>query len=70
MLHEMSLFDVNYYTSHFQPFVEPQHTVHLYFLPVEYAIAIPSALLVLAISTISLFIGFVLFQEAGKNKKK
>jgi dolichol phosphate-mannose biosynthesis regulatory protein len=52
-----------------QPFVEEKAVLNL-FPPRIYAIAIPAALLVLAITLIGSFIGLVLINESKKSKKK
>lgn len=61
----------NFNSVHFksQPFVEEQAVLNL-FPPRIYAIAIPAALLVLAITLIGSFIGLVLIDETKKSKTK
>lgn len=52
-----------------QPFVEESAILSL-FPPRIYAIVIPAALLVLAITIVGTFIGYVLIKESKKNKMK
>lgn len=52
-----------------QPFVDESHPVHNLFPPMVYAIAIPTALLVVGIAAIFTFIGVTLMR-AKKGKPK
>ena len=51
-----------------QPFVEPGNPVFRYFLPKEYAVALPASVLFLVLVLVGFFIGLVLIRE-GKKKK-
>lgn len=50
------------------PFVEKDHPVFAYFLPKEYAVAIPASLLFFVVLFVGIFIGIVLIKEARKKK--
>jgi len=52
------------------PFLEEGNPVFNYFLPKEYAIAIPATLLVGGIVIIGTFIGIILLKANSKNKNK
>ncbi|CAI0470947.1 unnamed protein product [Linum tenue] len=52
-----------------QPFVDSDHFVHQYFLPLEYAIIIPVFAGVALLSLLSLFVGSVMLKSRKKNKK-
>ncbi|CAI0418669.1 unnamed protein product [Linum tenue] len=52
-----------------RPFVDSDHFVHQYFLPLEYAIIIPVFAGVALLSLLSLFVGSVMLKSRKKNKK-
>eukprot|EP01040_Poterioochromonas_malhamensis_P004008 gene4008-4287_t len=68
----LSIFIFVYYTFWvlILPFIEKKNVIYNYFLPQEYAIAIPAILLVTGIVVIGSFIGYVLIKESSKKKKK
>ncbi|GAQ90830.1 dolichyl-phosphate mannosyltransferase polypeptide 2 regulatory subunit [Klebsormidium nitens] len=52
------------------PFVDSDHAVHSYFLPQEYAIALPVGALVLLLSFLLLFLGILMVRSRLGKKKK
>ncbi|CAL1399496.1 unnamed protein product [Linum trigynum] len=52
------------------PFVDSDHFVHQYFLPLEYAIIIPVFAGVALLSLLSLFVGSVMLKSRKKKNKK
>ena len=56
------------YLNFWQTFLEVGNPVNRYFLPKEYAIAIPSVLLAAGLFVVGIFIGTVLIKEGQKTK--
>lgn len=53
-----------------QPFVEKGNSIFKYFLPKEYAIAIPATVLVVGLVVVGMFIGVTLSRLSNNRKKK
>jgi dolichyl-phosphate mannosyltransferase polypeptide 2 regulatory subunit len=51
------------------PFVDADHPLHAYFLPRDYAVKIPAALLTLGVVVIFSFIAFVMLRSKAKKQK-
>lgn len=51
-----------------QPFVDTTHPVQDFFLPRKYAIAIPTLLVVFALTFVATFVGVTLMRSASKKK--
>ncbi|KAL7747821.1 Dolichol phosphate-mannose biosynthesis regulatory protein [Sorochytrium milnesiophthora] len=52
------------------PFVDADHALQQYFLPRQYAILGPLALLVTGLSGVGAFIGYVIVQSEAKKRNK
>jgi dolichyl-phosphate mannosyltransferase polypeptide 2 regulatory subunit len=54
--------------AHAQPFADDDHVIQQFFLPREYAIAIPAVLIVLLVVLASSFIASVMLKKKKKKK--
>ena len=53
-----------------QPFVDPAHFLHGYFLPRWYAVALPIGAGVLLLGFVGVFVAIVMIQDSAKKRAK